>query len=80
MSVPPPKESYSWQMDDRELEISKLEVKISMLRREERRLIAVIGDETTSTRARSKVRTELREVSLAIVKASHEVRKLEAQR
>ena len=40
----------------------------------------VIGDEAISTRARRKARTELREISLAIIRASHDVRKLEVRR
>ena len=67
-------------MDERELDIPSLELKISMLRREERRLLVVIGDEAISTRARRKARTELREISLAIIRASHDVRKLEVRR
>ena len=67
-------------MDDLELKISNLEIKISMLRKEERRLLLVVGDVATSTRAQSKARTELREVSLAIIGASHAVKELEARR
>ena len=67
-------------MDDLELKLSNLEIKISMLRKEERRLLMVIGDEAASTRAHSKARTELREISLAIIVASHDVRQLETQR
>ena len=67
-------------MDDLELKISNLEIEISMLRKEEFRLLTVIGDEAASKRARGKARTELREISLAIIGASHAVRELEARR
>lgn len=69
---------YSWFMDDLELKISNLEIKISMLRKEERRLLMVVGDGAASTRVQSRARTELREVSLAIIGASHAVKELEA--
>ena len=70
---------YSWFMAI-EREISNLETKISLLRKQEFRLLTVIGDEAASKRARSKARTELREIMLAIIEASHEVRNLEARR
>ena len=66
-------------MNDLELRISNLEIKISMLRKEERRLLMVIGDEAASTKARGKARTKLREIMLGIIGASRNVRELEAQ-
>jgi hypothetical protein len=66
-------------MEDRQLKIANLEGFISRLRREERRLLMAVADDSLSTGAHNKARNGLRELSLEIVKAVHAVRKLEEE-
>lgn len=67
-------------MEDRELEIANLRVRISMLQREEQQWMAVITDDSKGAEDRHDARKELRKVINEILSHTHAIRKLESER
>jgi hypothetical protein len=64
-------------MRDHDIEIANLHVRISMLRKEERRLLLVISDQSTSYAGRLEARSDLQRIALQIVEMFHAIKKLE---
>jgi hypothetical protein len=67
-------------MEDPGLEIANLQVRISMLRRDERRWLTILGDDSQSSMAHNEARQELRKVMTEILAASTAINKLEPRR
>ena len=64
-------------MEDPALEVDNLRVKISILRREERRWLAVLADDSQSNRSHITARIELRKIMAEILAASASIKKLQ---
>ena len=71
--------AYSWFMEeDRELEISNLQVRIGMLRREEREWLSVLSDNSQSS-SHTKARQELRRIMEQLLADAAAIKKLESE-
>ena len=66
-------------MESADLQIANLEVAISVLRKEERRLVVIIADDSEKRRARDKAQIDLRSVLRKIKEAVLAIEALEAQ-
>ena len=66
-------------MDSADLQISNLEVAISVLRKEERRLVVIIADDSQKPRARDKAKFDLLSVLKKIKEAVLAIKALETQ-
>ena len=64
-------------MSDIALAIANLEVRISILRREERQWLTILGDDSQTKKVQAKAREELHRVMSAIIAAVATVKKLE---
>jgi hypothetical protein len=64
-------------MDDRGLESDNLQVKISLLRREERRWLALLADDSQTGTAHHHARTELHKVMSEILLTALRIKELE---
>ena len=67
-------------MEDRELEISNLRVRISMLQRQEEQLMAIITDDSKSADDHNEARKELSKVIKEMLSDVAAIRKLESKR
>lgn len=67
-------------MEDRELEIANLRVRISMLQREEQQWMTVLADDSNDADGRNDARKQLRKVINEILSHTHAIRKLESER
>ena len=80
VAVVPVAMAYIWAMEDRELEIANLRVRISMLQRVEQQWMTVLGDDSKGADDRNDARKELRKVINEILSHTHAIRKLESER
>ena len=67
-------------MEDRELEVSNLQVRISMLHKQEQLWLAVLADASRGGDDQNKARQELRKVMTEILSDVAAIRKLKSQR
>lgn len=67
-------------MEDLDLGIANLEVKISLLRREERHWLAVLADDSQSSTAHIMARIELRRIVAAILAATAKMKEPQNER
>jgi hypothetical protein len=67
-------------MEDHRLQIDNLEVRISMLRKKERQLLAILADDSQSSSAHNEAREELRIIMGEILADAVAMRKLDSER
>lgn len=67
-------------MGSPDMQIANLEVRISMLRKEERRWLTVLTDSSAVGKARNKARGELHKILAEILAAAATVKELESKR